>query len=1055
MSGPSPDVGFVGRERELARVAAALDAAARGEPRRLVISGPGGIGVTTLIDETNKRVRRLPLPFDVIRCQAFAGRGGQPFAALAAGLGPYLDGLDDAVLGAIAGSSAEPIARLLPDLRPRLERIGTLGGRSLVVPTGRTVAWIAEAILRVLEAAAARSPVLFSVEDLHAADAATRGVAVFLARVLRPARLCVIASYASDELSRGHPLIGDLASMADAARPPERIELGPLSRAELATFVAEAEGGRPSAALVLLVAERSAGNPLLAGQLLLARRELAGVAPDSTLDDLVAARLAVRSPECRRFLRLLAPAEEPLDAATLTAAAAGFEHDAQGLPPRSTTAPRRAEGGLDADLRAGLDEAIAHGFVTVEPDGDLRVVHELVGRAVVQDLLSGQRRRIRRALGEAVAARPAASLRHLLAAHDIEAARGRALEASVAAEAAGSPGDALAHLEIALELGAADGRDRAAAGALLVRAADISAAAERPARALAYLEAALGRHDEARDRVAVAGIRERLGRVRRALGDHERALTEHRRAASLVSRAPAAARAPILASLAQALMLDGRFREAGQQARAALDLARAAGAEGRAWEGHALCTLGILRAWSAEPAEAVAPLEAAHALAVELGLAEDAFRAAANLTTALALGGRLDDSIATAMAAIASIRRDALEATYGNAHRGNVGEALTIVGRWSEARDILRRALEWSPGPVAFTDAAVALATLEVEAASDEATGRLLGRLLLELHKAPDPQSEVPASRAAASFALWRGDVADAARAAELGWSLVQRSEDWLATARMAACFLEVQAAIVGDARERRELASVAAARGRASEVLSACDAVVRASGVPPTRASRQEADARMATARAYAARLDGRDRPVVWDALARTWERVGDPYQVARARWRQAEAALVGSDARSGRVAARRPLLDALRIAVELGARPLERELRELAGRALISVPEEAPPMIESADAEERATAAVPVGPSVQPHDGPGIVESFVAADRRAKRDAFGLSAREREVLAQIAEGRTNREIGERLFISQKTVGVHVGNILAKLGASGRVEAAMVAVRLELVPAR
>ncbi len=53
--------------------------------------------------------------------------------------------------------------------------------------------------------------------------------------------------------------------------------------------------------------------------------------------------------------------------------------------------------------------------------------------------------------------------------------------------------------------------------------------------------------------------------------------------------------------------------------------------------------------------------------------------------------------------------------------------------------------------------------------------------------------------------------------------------------------------------------------------------------------------------------------------------------------------------------------------------------------------------------------------------------------------------------MLAQIARGRTNREIGERLFISQKTVGVHVGNILAKLGVSGRVEAAAVAIRLGL----
>ena len=55
------------------------------------------------------------------------------------------------------------------------------------------------------------------------------------------------------------------------------------------------------------------------------------------------------------------------------------------------------------------------------------------------------------------------------------------------------------------------------------------------------------------------------------------------------------------------------------------------------------------------------------------------------------------------------------------------------------------------------------------------------------------------------------------------------------------------------------------------------------------------------------------------------------------------------------------------------------------------------------------------------------------------------------REVLAQISRGRTNREIGERLFISQKTVGVHVGNILSKLGVSGRVEAAAVAIRLGL----
>jgi len=60
-----------------------------------------------------------------------------------------------------------------------------------------------------------------------------------------------------------------------------------------------------------------------------------------------------------------------------------------------------------------------------------------------------------------------------------------------------------------------------------------------------------------------------------------------------------------------------------------------------------------------------------------------------------------------------------------------------------------------------------------------------------------------------------------------------------------------------------------------------------------------------------------------------------------------------------------------------------------------------------------------------------------------------FGLTEREREVLPLLAAGRSNPEIGRALFISTKTVSVHVSNILAKLGVSGRVEAAAVAHRL------
>jgi DNA-binding CsgD family transcriptional regulator len=61
-------------------------------------------------------------------------------------------------------------------------------------------------------------------------------------------------------------------------------------------------------------------------------------------------------------------------------------------------------------------------------------------------------------------------------------------------------------------------------------------------------------------------------------------------------------------------------------------------------------------------------------------------------------------------------------------------------------------------------------------------------------------------------------------------------------------------------------------------------------------------------------------------------------------------------------------------------------------------------------------------------------------------------LTPREREVLAMVAAGMTNREIGEALFISESTAGVHVSNLMAKLGVSSRTEAASLAYRAGLV---
>ena len=76
------------------------------------------------------------------------------------------------------------------------------------------------------------------------------------------------------------------------------------------------------------------------------------------------------------------------------------------------------------------------------------------------------------------------------------------------------------------------------------------------------------------------------------------------------------------------------------------------------------------------------------------------------------------------------------------------------------------------------------------------------------------------------------------------------------------------------------------------------------------------------------------------------------------------------------------------------------------------------------------------------------------VPAANRSEADRLGLTRREREVLGLVAQGWTNRQIAESLFISENTAGVHVSNILGKLGAATRTEAASIAARLGLTGA-
>lgn len=1068
MSATHTSARFVGRDGAFARLAAGLDAAVHGRTRTLLIDGTAGVGVTRFLDEAIARMDAISEPMTVLRAAAWPARSDEPYGPIVRALGPSLRALPAEDLAELLGPATSEVLRLLPDLAPRLAEIGApTRGAGPIAPERRQARTL-EGILGLLGRLGERRPVVLVLEDLHLADAATRALVAFLARISREQRLAIIGTHQLDVVVRDDPWMADLDAIVRGPRPPDRVSLPPLDRDELAALIEGIEGERASASLLLLVAERSGGLPLVAEELLAARRELPSASLTGSFDELIIARLAIRSQECRRVLRLISLAERPLTPEQLAAVAAAFEVDTSRPAPRSVSGPRVGTGVLDADLWAGRAEALANGFI-LESDGAIAFRHGSIGKAVARDLLPIARTRHHAALAMSLGAPPSAVAWHWLAAHDPHAARSAMVEAAAFAGSRHAAADELAALESALSLperqvAGGPARRRASPASdrvdLQVRASEAAFAVRRISRAAAFLESAIGGLDARRDRVRSGLLYERLANIRRAGGDPAGAMLAARRAVELVPREPSPERATVLAGLAQLNMLDGIFSEAQRLAREAIKVARACDPVARAQEIHATTTLAVALAWGSDPAVSIDLLREAEQAAQELDDPDALFRIRANLTTVLDLVNRRTEAVEVAYEGIEDARRAGLEAVYGNFLAGNVADSLFLLGRWPEARAMCVRAMSWLSVGVFYVEAILVLAAVEIETDAGEEASRLLGQTVLELAAVREPQLAGPYYLAAASFALWRGDIADARRSVERGWAIVRSTEEWVLVARMAAMVAQVDAAAAAEARQHRQFAPLAAARERTAEVVAAATDLVRVSGAPASAGSRRVAEALLATARAYQRRLEGDDDGAVWRRVADAWAALEAPYDVALARWREAEALLAAGVGRPGRAKAQRPLLAAVELALGLNAKPLLRELHELAGRARIALPMEVDQVVVGVASAPVATtmdgdgASDGTGPTNERSD---LVRA-VAGDPPAvgrRHDTFGLSGREREVLALVAKGRTNREIGERLFISQKTVGVHVGNILAKLEVSGRVEAAAVAIRLSLTETR
>jgi DNA-binding NarL/FixJ family response regulator len=86
------------------------------------------------------------------------------------------------------------------------------------------------------------------------------------------------------------------------------------------------------------------------------------------------------------------------------------------------------------------------------------------------------------------------------------------------------------------------------------------------------------------------------------------------------------------------------------------------------------------------------------------------------------------------------------------------------------------------------------------------------------------------------------------------------------------------------------------------------------------------------------------------------------------------------------------------------------------------------------------------------QVHAGKKRIPPQLAAQLAEHMSDESLTSREIEVLKQIAEGNRNRDIGEKLFITEETVKVHIKNIMGKLGASDRTQAVAIAIRRGII---
>jgi DNA-binding CsgD family transcriptional regulator/tetratricopeptide (TPR) repeat protein len=848
-----------------------------------------------------------------------------------------------------------------------------------------------EGLLSLLNALGEERPVLLVIEDIHWADRSTRAALAFLARSLVAERVLVVASYRPDELHRRHPLRPLLAEVERNARA-RRLTLATLTHEELADQLEDILGAPPQPDLLERLWTRSGGNPLYSEELLAAGLDGRGAAPDTLRDALML-----------RVEGLLEPAQEIL---RLVAVGQRVDH-----PLLAQTS------GLDErTLRDALREAVDSHILVADDDGRYRFRHALLREVVEDDLLPGERAALHLTLAQALEQRvdeqagavlTAAVAHHFAAAGEQAEALAWSVRAAAAAERVYAHGEAQALLERALELwdrvsdaGARAGADHVS---VLWRAAQAAWALGNPARQLALLETALRELDPATDPHRASKMLEGIARAQRSLNRPKSSIETLERALDLVEGADGKAgegRARLLAGLARGRMLDGRFGDSVEAARKALDATIAAGMR---WaEGHARNTLGFSLAMTGEVEAGAEQLREAIRIARERGDLPDLSDAYVNYSDMLHVLGRSDEARAVALEGREAVGdRRPIALMWLDCQ---LAEFAYDVGDWDASEAHLPDPHRWT-GVHTRVNIQLRRAHLLMGRGRHDEAREVLAELEELAADSSEPQFVGPVAVLTAELRRREGDLDRAREAIDRGLDRMEFcTDDAARVSAVAAAGVVVEADAAQRARDLGDGEAEAAALSRVDDLLSrVAAAAVR---------TRPIECALLLSARAEAGRAGGRPDPAAFARAAQAWLDVGRPEAAAIMRWRETEAQIAAGD----REAATQAACAAHAIALRLGAAWLQGEVEGLAARARLT--------LEAAEE-----------PAAEPEE----------------EDEFGLTSRERQVLALVAEGATNREIGAQLFMAEKTASVHVSRILSKLNVRSRTEAAAVAHRHRL----